>query len=99
MEPQYGAITSSTDPAAISTTVLSVARVIAGILVTTGVITAADDTHILSQVPSIITDAMVLAPVVYSMWNSGEVIFGIIKKGLVARFAKKNQGSVQPIVS
>lgn len=82
--PKYGALSSSIDPQQLSTTVQSVARTLAGLLVFAGFLTAADSTTLLSHVSAVVTDVTVLIPLAYAMWNSAEAIFGILRKALVA---------------
>lgn len=81
---KYGVLSSSINPQELSTTVQAAARVIAGALVFFGVLNVADSTTLLTQVPQIITAVATLVPLGYSLWNSGEVIFGIFRKALVA---------------
>lgn len=92
----YGALASSANPQELSTTVQSIARMLAGLLVFSGFLTVADSTTLLSHVSSIITDITVLVPLAYAMWNSGEIIFGIFRKGIVAwAKAKKTAPIIQ----
>lgn len=84
MKPTYGILSSSIDPAELSTTIQSVARTLAGLLLFAGVITTADSTTLLAQVNSLVTTTMALIPLGYAMWNAGETIFGILRKVLVA---------------
>lgn len=81
--PKFGIFSSSIDPQQLSQTVLSVAKTVAGLLVFTGAFTLADSTTLLAHVNTIITDIMVLIPLVYAMWHSSEVIFGLFQKALV----------------
>lgn len=83
-DKKYGILSSSIDPQKLSTTVLSAARVLAGLLVFSGFLTAADSTTLLTHINGLTQTVMILVPLGYSMWNSGEVIFGIFQKALVA---------------
>lgn len=87
-EKKYGAITSSVDPEKISTTVQAAARIVAGLAVFAGFISVADSTTLLQNVNQTLTNVMALIPIAYAVWNSSEVVFGIIRKGLVAAFKK-----------
>lgn len=86
---RFGALSSSVNPEELSTTVTSVMKVLAGIAVAGGVLTVADSTTLLQAVPQIITQAAALVPVVYSIWNTAEVVFGIVRKIVVRVFEKQ----------
>lgn len=85
---RFGILSSSVNPEQLSTTVQAIAKVVAGMLVFVGVFTAADATSLLSNVNQLITDVMALVPLAYAIWNIAEVIFGLLRKGIVALSAK-----------
>lgn len=87
-EPRYGALSSSTDPTQLSETVQAIAKILAGALVFTGVLTVADSTSLLTNVNQIITEVITIVPLAYATWNAGQAIFGIFRKGIVAVAAK-----------
>lgn len=70
-------------------TVMALVKVIGGLLVATGVISVEENTSLLAQVPQILALVAVLVPTAYSLWHSGEVVAGIIKKILVRMFDKE----------
>ncbi len=69
-------------------TVIALAKVVGGMLVFTGVLSVEDNTTLLAQIPQIITTLAALVPLGYSLWHSGEVVAGVIKKILVRLFDK-----------
>lgn len=85
---RFGALSSSIDPTKLSETVQALAKVLAGILVFAGVLTVGDSTSILANVNQIITQVLIIIPIAYSVWNSAQVIFGLIRKAIVAVAAK-----------
>lgn len=53
-------------------------------LVFGGVLTLGDQTTLLAQVPQIVNAGLAIVPLAYSIWNAGEVIFGILRKVVAA---------------
>lgn len=96
-DKKYGAISSSVDPQEISVTVLAVAKFMAGLLVGAGFLTVADKTTLLATLPSLITDAIAIAPFAYAGWHSAEILFGIFQKVLVAVFKRDPVNKISPI--
>lgn len=86
--PRFGALSSSIDPTQLSETVQALAKVLAGVLVFTGVFTVADSTSLLANVNQVVTEILALVPLGYAVWNSSNVIFGLFRKAIVAVFAK-----------
>jgi len=89
MNPQtprrFGAWSSSADPSKLSETVVAVAKMIAGILVFTGVLTVGESTTLLANVNQILAAIMAGVPLAYTMWNAGNAIWGLIQKAIVAK--------------
>lgn len=79
---RFGALSSSVDGSKLSETVESVLKVIGGILITFGVFSTPDLSALLGQVG-------VIVPAAYSLWNAGNVVFGIFRKIVVAIAEKK----------
>lgn len=98
-EKRFGVFSSSIDPQQLSLTVESAVKVIAGTLVFAGVLTTADSTTLLAQVPVLITDVLALAPLAYAVWHSANIVFGLLRKAVVAFFQKKSAPvqAVEPV--
>lgn len=99
--PAYGPLSSSVNPQELSATAQAVARTIAGLLLFFGFLTAADSTTLLSHVNQIITDLIVLVPLAFSMWNSAEAVFGLLRKAMVALIKAKKVSPIavtQPVI-
>ena len=76
MAGKFGALSSSVDPQKLSTSVEGAMRAVAGILVAFGLIAAPDGNMLIDQVGLFVAAA-------YAAWNSGELIFGLLRKILV----------------
>lgn len=98
IEKKFGLLSSSVDPQQLGTTVQSVARVLAGLLVFGGMLSAADYTTLLSHVNALVTTILTIIPLGYAAYHSAEAIFGILRKGMVA-FAQKAPATVQAVDS
>lgn len=83
MNPKYGAFSSSVDPQQLSTTVLGAAKIVSGLLVFWGLLSAADGTTLFTHLNVIVTDVTVLAPLAYATWHAAEAVFGILQKVIV----------------
>lgn len=86
MEPtkKFGPFSSSIDPEKLGTTIQAVARVVSGMLLFSGVISVEDNTTIMTQVPQAVAAAAAIVPLAYSVWHASEVVFGILRKAVVA---------------
>lgn len=96
IEKRFGALSSSVNPQQLGTTVQSVARMIAGLLVFGGILSATDYTTLLSHVSTVVTTILTIIPLVYSAYHASEAIFGILRKGIV-QFAQKTPAPVQAV--
>lgn len=94
-EKKYGAITSPVDPDAIATDVTGVALFVAGILLTSGVIGAADYTTLLNAIPTFINDAVLVCTTLIAMWGLFKTLEGVIVRAYVHVFTKK---ATSPVV-
>lgn len=82
--PAFGKLSSSVDPSQLSATVEGLLATVASLLVFWGVFDAATATQLLSHVNQLITDTMVLIPLVGAMWGICKTVFGLLRKALVA---------------
>jgi len=80
-ERKYGALSSSVNPQELSLTVTSVAKVIIGVLVGFGVFTTTGADTTLTQIPVIVSAG-------YATWQSGEALWGAVRKIIVAVTAR-----------
>lgn len=71
-------------------TILVLVDAITGLLVGTGIITLDVKTTIMSQLPSIVTDAVALIPLAYGIWHGVKFIATAVKNQL----KKPSTGSV-----
>jgi hypothetical protein len=80
----FGKLASSVDPSKLSSTVIATAKTLAGLLVFAGIFTVDQSNTFLSQTNIILQSAVVLAPLVFSMWHASEIVFGLFQKAIVA---------------
>lgn len=80
-KPKFGAFSSSVDPSKLSETIVGTIKTVAGGLVFLGVFSTVDANTAIEQVG-------VLIPAAYSLWNSCNILFGLMQK-VVAAYAKK----------
>ncbi len=88
---RFGIFSSSINPQELSLAVQSFAKVLAGILLFAGIITAEDQITIQTQLAQIIATVAAITPLAYSLWHSAEVLFGLARKVIVKLSKKEDE--------
>ncbi len=86
---RFGALSSSTNPQELSTTVESVMRIIGGLLAALGMSAVLPDVQSAAdQVQALILLGVQITPLMYSAWNTAQALFGAIRKVFVFVYDK-----------
>lgn len=95
-EKRFGAFSSSVNPQKLAASVEGAIATIASLLVFAGFFDAATATTLLSHVNALVTDIMVLIPLVSGMASLCYTIFGLLRKAVVA-FSSRKSAPVQAV--
>lgn len=84
MKNKYGALSSSVDSQKLAATVEGLIAMVGSLLVFFGVFSTATETTLLANVNQLITDVMILVPLISAMAGLCYTIFGLLRKAVVA---------------
>lgn len=94
--PKYGNFSSSVDPQKLAATIEGLAAAVGSFLLFIGFFDVATETTLLVNINQLVTDVIVVTPLVVSMGGLCYTIFGAFRKAIVALTKKTDPAPALP---